>query len=348
MRSLLSELYPWLLDEHRRGTARSMMAALASDPVSCESVLKDWAGELFLLRWVRLLRPGTDGELLYKGLAYKSLLEARPPHSHHRCPRADLSRLAYSIHQVITFGLSGLPVDSHPGMEGLVPCHRIAVFDVAETSADAPSVLRISTIVSQSDIISFLLFHARSGKLGDLAHASVESLGWMRGAVCVPASMPTIAAFALMLNASVSAVGVTTSLDAVSPLVGSLSVSDIRALRTAADFADLTLPVSQFLSCQYGGQAFPAGDDVADALQRMEVTSQGTSNKLWLVSCTPEDSLLTVIDKMVTCGVHRVWVVDRPSGVARGVVTMSDILQLLAIDPRSDQQGWLEGAPTAF
>ena len=233
-------------------------------------------------------------------------------------------------------------------MEGLVPCHRIAVFDVAETSADAQSVLRISTIVSQSDIISFLLFHARSGKLGDLAHASVESLGWMRGAVCVPASMPTIAAFALMLNASVSAVGVTTSLDAVSPLVGSLSVSDIRALRTAADFADLTLPVSQFLSCQYGGQAFPAGDDVADALQRMEVTSQGTSNKLWLVSCTPEDSLLTVIDKMVTCGVHRVWVVDRPSGVARGVVTMSDILQLLAIDPRSDQQGWLEGAPTAF
>ena len=60
-----------------------MMASLASDPVSCESVLKDWAGELFLLRWVRLLRPGTDGELLYKGLAYKCLLEARPPHLHH-------------------------------------------------------------------------------------------------------------------------------------------------------------------------------------------------------------------------------------------------------------------------
>jgi hypothetical protein len=238
-------------------------------------------------------------------------------------------------------------------MEGLVPCHRIAVFDVANTSADAPSVLRISTIVSQSDIISFLLFHARSGKMGNLAHTSVESLGWMRGAVCVPAAMPTIAAYALMLNAGVSAVGVTTSLDAESPLVGSLSVSDIRALRTAADFVELTLPVSQFLTRQYGGQAFPAGDDVADAMQRMEVTPQmqndhshETAPKLWLVSCTPEDSLLTVIDKMVTCGVHRVWVVDRPLGVARGVVTMSDVLQLLAVDPSSDQCGWLEGSPT--
>jgi hypothetical protein len=94
VRSLLRELYPWLLDEHRRGTARSMMAALAEDTVSVGSVLKDWAGELFLLRWVRLLRPGTDGELLYKGLAYKSLLEARAfafaplPKAVHRCRRA--------------------------------------------------------------------------------------------------------------------------------------------------------------------------------------------------------------------------------------------------------------------
>ena len=327
VRSLLRELYPWLLDEPRRSTAHGMMAALATDPVSVQSVLQNWAGELFLLRWVRLLRPGSDGELLYKGLAFKSLLE------------------------VVTFGLSGLPVDSHPGMEGLVPCHRIAVFDVAETTADAPSVLRISTIVSQSDIISFLLYHARAGKLGDLAGASVASLGWLRGAVCVPASMPTIAAFALMLNRSVSAVGITASLDEQAPLVGSLSVSDVRALRTAADFQDLALPVAQFLSRQYDGEAFPATDsDVAAALQRMEVTSpaRGGSPKLWLVSCYPEDSLTTVLDKMVTCGVHRVWVVHRLTGVALGVVTMSDVLQLLAVDPSSDDHGWLEGSTTQF
>ena len=52
-----------------------MMAALASDTESVSEVMRDWARELFLLRWVRTVRPGADGDFLYRGLGYKTLLD---------------------------------------------------------------------------------------------------------------------------------------------------------------------------------------------------------------------------------------------------------------------------------
>ena len=82
-----------------------MMAALATDSESVSEVMREWARELFLLRWVRTVRPGADGDFLYRGLGYKNLLD------------------------VVSRGLHNLPVGTAWDIR---PSHRIAVFDVQE------------------------------------------------------------------------------------------------------------------------------------------------------------------------------------------------------------------------
>jgi len=220
-----------------------MMAALATDSESVSEVMREWARELFMLRWVRTVRPGSDGDFLYRGLGYKTLLD------------------------VVSRGLQNLPVGMRPWGD-LRPAHRIAVFDVEEQPTigsgarvgGSIEAVKITAVVSQTDLIAFLLFQAQSGRLGpSLPSRTVASLGWVRrDVVTVPRNMPAVAAFALMLNRGVSGAGVVDgdAFDADAPLLSSLSVSDIRALRTAADFSALALPVDQFLLRQYG-EAMP-------------------------------------------------------------------------------------------
>ena len=57
--------------------------------------------------------------------------------------------------------------------------------------------------------------------------------------------------------------------------------------------------------------------------------------------CGPDATLREVLQLFVFHGVHRVYIVDermRPLGV----ITMSDVLQLIALDPANDPQGWLD------
>ena len=162
---------------------------------------------------------------------------------------------------------SAVPVGMRPWGD-LKPSHRIAVFDVEEQATvgsgarvdGSIEAVKMTAVVSQTDIIAFLLFQAQEGHLGpSLPSRTVASLGWVRrDVVTVPRNMPAVAAFALMLNRGVSGAGVVDgdAFDADAPLLSSLSVSDIRALRTAADFNALALPVDQFLLRQYG-EAMP-------------------------------------------------------------------------------------------
>jgi hypothetical protein len=225
-----------------------MMAALATDSESVSEVMREWARELFLLRWVRTVRPGSDGDFLYRGLGYKNLLD------------------------VVSRGLQNLPVGMRPWGD-IRPSHRIAVFDVQEEPTPGSGArvggtveaVQIQAVVSQTDIIAFLLYQMQAGHLGPaLPDHTVESLGWVRrDVVTVPKNMPAVAAFALMLNRGVSGAGVVDgdAFDADAPLLSSLSVSDIRALREAADFDALALPVADFLLRQYG-EAMPDAADV--------------------------------------------------------------------------------------
>ena len=395
-----------------------MMAALATDSESVSAVMREWARELFLLRWVRTVRPGSDGDFLYRGLGYKTLLD------------------------VVSRGLQNLPVG---GVRDLKPAHRIAVFDVEEqpTLGSGARVggtieaVKITAVVSQTDIIAFLLFQAQEGHLGPtLPSRTVASLGWVRrDVVTVPRNMPAVAAFALMLNRGVSGAGVVDGDafdDADAPLLSSLSVSDIRALRTAADFDALALPVDQFLLRQYGEampgsdatamsssaappapregspaevvastaaqvaamavdvagggevtavtfaaaaaeqQRLPSAADVASAMDTPAAEAEQPP-RLWLVHCGPEATLRQVLEMLVLNCVHRVYIVDqlkRPLGVVtmsgttraflrdgglhrlrltRGLASSpADVLQLIALDPANDTQGWLETPMVAY
>jgi CBS domain-containing protein len=110
----------------------------------------------------------------------------------------------------------------------------------------------------------------------------VESLGWVRrDVVTVPSDMPAIAAFALMLNRGVSGAGVVDAAamaesDADSPLLSSLSVSDIRVLHRAADFDALALPVADFLMYHYG-VTLPASPREAAAAAAQEAQGAAES-----------------------------------------------------------------------
>ena len=52
-----------------------MMAALSTDPKSVKEHMDAFAKELFLSRWVRTVRPGDDGDYVYKGFSHKTMLE---------------------------------------------------------------------------------------------------------------------------------------------------------------------------------------------------------------------------------------------------------------------------------
>jgi hypothetical protein len=359
--SATPELYPWLLDEPHRSTSRGMMAALATDSESVSDVMREWARELFLLRWVRTVRPGSDGDFLYRGLGYKNLLD------------------------VVYRGLQNLPVGMRPWGD-IRPSHRIAVFDVQEEPTlgsgarvgGTVEAVQIQAVVSQTDIIAFLLYQMQAGHLGPaLPDRTVESLGWVRrDVVTVPKNMPAVAAFALMLNRGVSGAGVVDgdAFDSDAPLLSSLSVSDIRALREAADFDALALPVAEFLLRQYGeampdaaaadvtpvgaaagspaeavattvaqvaamavagggevtaityaatqaASQLPSAADVAAAMDT-PMSAEARQPRLWLVSCSPQATLRQVCDIFVLHGVHRVYIVDDRKRPL-GVVTMS-------------------------
>ncbi len=120
-----------------------------------------------------------------------------------------------------------------------------------------------------------------------LPRRTVASLGWVRrDVVTVPANMPTIAAFALMLNRGVSGAGVVPANvleeGGDAPLLSSLSVSDIRVLHRAADFDALALPVADFLLYHYGAvlpsiDVGPSATEVAMQQQPAAATSSAQS-----------------------------------------------------------------------
>ena len=203
------------------------------------------------------------------------------------------------------------------------PSHRIAIYEEASDGR-----MKVVDIVSQSDCLRVLL--TEKDHIGAwVAKTSVDDAFGRKPVLCVPSTLPAIGAFALMQNTDISGCGIT---DATGKLVGHLSVSgDLRCLTSAADFELLRLPALQFAKLRLGG------DPEAPV-------SHGGEKAKWtqspVVTVQPTDSVLHLMRALVDGKAHRAYMVDE-QGAPVGVVTLTDILRLLAVDPDSTDSGML-------
>lgn len=249
------------------------------------------------------------GELWFKGDAESTLLE--------------VVNSGFKVRLVAGSGLSGTP---------LQPVHhRIAVFDIlpGEDTPDGPvPAWRITDIVSQTDVIRFLAAHLP--RLDSTFEASISLLGLVQGAEAVrtlPASVPTLHAFAYMHRHALSGLGVTDPGSGV--LVGNLSMSDLRGI-TAARFDTLALPVGAFL-IRRAGRGPDWGNDPApadDAAAAPETWSPELQRRA-LVAVPRDTPLRDVLSLLVRHSKHRAYVRDE-RGHAIGVVTPTDLLRCIA------------------
>lgn len=184
------------------------------------------AGALLEQTPIGNVHPGTDGALLYK------------------------ANMQSSFYEVVQRGLLR-PYDD-PAV-----IHRIAVFDYDEDTmsddddddmeSETVKGIRITHVVSQTDIIRFLQKHMSS--LGPLTSLTLDDLGLAyKPVICVPADMPTINALATMQVNRVLAVGVISHAHH-GALVANLSVSDLRGLMTS-QLGLLGLPILKFLAAK--------------------------------------------------------------------------------------------------
>lgn len=196
----------------------------------------------------------------------------------------------------------------------VAPCHRVAVCEPAQ------GTLRISNIVSQSDIMAFLLQHAAS--LESQLSQSVSSLGLVvdpdtqqpRGVECVQESEPALDAFGGVLRCGVSALGV---LDARGSLVGNLSASDLRCVLPDR-WGVLALPVARLLQLESSAAMVGEGRKAQGA-----------------VTVTPQATLREVLEVLVSQHLHHVFVCEHFAGVdlvrPLALISTSDILRALLL-----------------
>ncbi|KAL4419761.1 hypothetical protein ABPG75_006859 [Micractinium tetrahymenae] len=222
-----------------------------------------------------------------------------------------------------------VPPKVHTPHHHLKVHHRVAVFDIlpGEQTPDGPvPEWHITDIISQTDVLRFLTSHI--DRLDPAFNFPVSKLGLVTNDVqTVTASTPTLAAFALMHRKGLSGVGVTEA--AGGPLLGNLSMSDLRGL-TPERFGALALPVGSFLLLQKGcGLRWE--DCLTESLPA--AIKEGRWHEalaaLPLVTCTPETPFKEALGQLVDHHKHRVYVVDG-EGRTIGVVTPTDVLRMVS------------------
>jgi len=176
--------------------------------------------------------------------------------------------------------------------------HRLAVFDIKG---------RITAIVSQSDVVSYLVH--RLHLLGDMARKTLSELklaGSGRDVVSVKTTDLLLDAFVRMADERVSAVAV---VDKEGKLVGNLSASDLRGF-SKSDLEHLDRSVSDFLLHRAGSEGKKA-------------TSLPP-----VITVKAEDSYEHVLKTVSQNKVHRCYVTDE-KGHPTSPVTLSDLLRVL-------------------
>jgi CBS domain-containing protein len=199
-------------------------------------------------------------------------------------------------------------------------------------------------IVSQLDVIDAMVRDAdalgafvRLKSMADLGFVgTVTSDTSASGVVCVTETLPTAAAFAVATNREVSATPV---LDASRRFfLGSVSVSDARALRSAEDLRWLNEPVGSFLKRKVWPST-PIDDAAAAAAVRSERRRRKERDTQSAfpsaVTVSPRASLLEAMRSMSRNRTHRVYVCDSPRTPPRGVCTATDVMRVFALDPET-------------
>lgn len=178
--------------------------------------------------------------------------------------------------------------------------HRTAVFD--------PSG-RVVGIVSQSDIIKFIVAH--KSQLGSDVRRTIKELGLASyPLVSIPPNTSALEGFNRMYEAGKSAVAV---VNQRGELVGNLSASDLRGL-TLEEIDALGLPVLDFINRR-----------IKDGSSHLSITGNSGLTPAFVGSDTP---LIQLMEIIADSGFHRIYVADKDDKPA-GVVTLTDVLRLL-------------------
>jgi len=167
--------------------------------------------------------------------------------------------------------------------------HRIAVADVNRWS-----------IFTQWDVANFLV--RRHNIIGTPMHQNIKDIGLpISTSVSAVDEYVTVAgATRYMRDMKVSGVAV---LDRHNKILTNFSASDLLGL-TEDKFPYLLLPVFEFLNKMKGFHAPP-------------------------ITCRNEDTLETLLYKMVFYGVHRIYVVDTQNKPV-GVISLTDVMKFLS------------------
>ena len=215
--------------------------------------------------------------------------------------------------------------------------HRLAVWDLLGEDASGDAAMRVSSIVSQSDIIRYLAKHGQLLGADKLTIRDIQGWCTAGGLVTTTGTTPALSAFATMAKEKCSAIGITSH---EGRLCGNLSQSDLRGL-TPDTWGRLALPCAQFLVEQHGVE-LPSGlalqPDMSDpsrpcvycgVVRQGEQPGDVTSQYVVIVTVKTSSSLSAVLEAMALHAVHHVWVVDE-SMMPVNVLTPSDVLHLVA------------------
>jgi 5'-AMP-activated protein kinase regulatory gamma subunit len=232
--------------------------------------------------------------------------------------------------------------------------HRIALFDAHGD---------ITAIVSQMDVARWLAEHG--GELGRFADQSLEQLGMLTGkppVVQVNPHSPALVAFGAMAAAQVSGAPVVTD---AGELIANLSISDLRQVRartpprlphrvvthcladtlhgprpccrliTPEHFGSLALPVAEYLALAHGTTylGYSAGASAHARLPFFASSSRAGGAQrgdIQLHTVRRDSSLRQVLARMVEQHIHRVYVVTPSARGVDAVITLTDVLRLVA------------------
>eukprot|EP00128_Syssomonas_multiformis_P008673 Colp12_sorted_trinity150504_noHs@6729 len=163
------------------------------------------------------------------------------------------------------------------------------------------------SIMSISDICEFVLKNSET--LGAFAVKPISELSILdklqkERPVTMSATQSAMEGFQMIYNSHGSAAAVVSS---SGKLITNLSVSDMRGVK-GDNFSALLLPVTEFLEKTRGGNVNPP------------------------MTCSPSDPYITVLSRMVTGGMHRIWVVDDKENPL-GLIAMMDMLAIIVNPP---------------